>query len=227
MIGFLVTRAAIIGLLFFASACSGDTGAPPTSRGTTAASTASDTEHAATSTNSTSSASTSAKTIPQTTPAAATTEAEPAVEPMLEELIDRHDAAVAAVLADPSVATSEDNPLVQAYLALFVPASTFPSKVVDSWRQLAVAGHHYRPGPRGQLTESTVMSVTFSGTDEVSFEICALKSVEITDAAGSPVSSEGGQVAASAVAVRTDGVWLLRDLTRAPSDECPPLEAAG
>lgn len=224
MSGFLVTRAAVIGLLLLATACSSDTGGPPATRGTTSASSASDAESASTRAGSTSSASASTTAIPQTTPAAATTEVEPAVEPMLEELIDRHDAAVAAVLADPSVAASEDNPLVQAYLALFVPASTFPSKVIETWSAEAEAGHFYRAGSRGELTESTVVSVTPSATpDEVTFEICTMNSVEITDAAGNLLSSEGGLGAATVVAARVDGAWLLRDLTQAPADRCPEL----
>lgn len=139
----------------------------------------------------------------------------------MEALIDRHDAAVASVLADPRVANDDRSELVQRYLALFAPGSTFPTSVLASWREEAARGRFYRAGPRGQMVESTVMTVTPGSADEVTFTVCSQNSIQITDAAGNVIEAEGGVTAGEVVAVRVDGAWLLRDLTQKSPAGCP------
>lgn len=144
-----------------------------------------------------------------------------AVAPILQALIDRYDKAVAAILVDPRVAANREHEAVASYLRLFTPESTFADGALGFWTREGASGRFYRAGPRGQLTKSTVMALTSSSTDEVTFKICALNSIEITDAAGAVIESQGGQTAASVVAVRIGGTWLLRDLTQAPATGCP------
>lgn len=143
-----------------------------------------------------------------------------ALSPVLQSLIDRHDGAVAAVLADPRVALDEANPLLATYRALFEPSSTFPSTVVAGWQREAAQGLFYRPGAAGVMRQSTVVTVTPESDDEVAFTICVNNSIVITDEAGNPVESQSGVTAGDIRAVRLDGTWLLRDLSQAPPDGC-------
>ncbi len=154
-----------------------------------------------------------------TQPAGTDTEA---VTPVLQALIGRYDAAVAAILSDPRVAADRDNEAVVAYLALFTANSSFADGALRNWVREGENGRFYRPGPRGQLTKSTVTGVTDASTDEATFSICAQNSIEITDSSGTVLESQGGQTAASIVAVRVEGSWLLRDLTSASTASCPP-----
>jgi len=149
---------------------------------------------------------------------------EPAVTPVLQLLMDRYDAAVAAILADPRVASDSESPTVTAYLALFADGD-FGEGALTSWAREGQNGRFYRPGPRGELTDSTVVDLTSTAADEVTFRICAVNSIEITDASGAVIESQGGQTAATVVAVRVDGAWKLRDLTEASTAGCP--EAGG
>lgn len=153
-----------------------------------------------------------------TQPPATDTEAAATV---LQDLISRYDTAVAAILADPRVAADPASPEVQSYLSLFSENSAFADGALANWANEGEAGRFYRPGPRGQLTSSTVIGLTPAGDDEATFKICAENSMEITDAAGNVVESFGGQTAASVVTVRIDGIWRIRDLTQAPAADCP------
>jgi hypothetical protein len=153
-----------------------------------------------------------------TQPAGTDTEA---VTPVLQALIGRYDAAVAAILADPRVAADRDSEAVVAYLELFTADSSFANGALRSWATEGENGRFYRPGPRGQLTQSTVTGLTDASADEATFTICAQNSIEITDEAGTVLESQGGQTAASVVAIRVDGSWVLRDLTEAPVAACP------
>ena len=189
------------------AACSPDDGGGGTTSSTTKSTTTSSTA-----------ISESTSTTPATEPPGTS---QAAVEPILQSLIDRYDKAVAAILVDPRVAANRENEAVASYLRLFTPGSTFAGGALGFWTREGASGRFYRAGPGGQLTKSTVMALTSSSTDEVTFKICALNSIEITDAAGAVIESQGGQTAASVVAVRVDGAWLLRDLTQAPATGCP------
>lgn len=204
------TRRSLLGALSIVlslAACSPDDGGGGTTSSTT---------------NSTATSSTATSDPTSTTPATeppGTSQA--AVEPILQSLIDRYDKAVAAILVDPRVAANRQHEAVTSYLRLFAPGSTFADGALGFWTREGANGRFYRPGPRGQLTKSTVAALTASSADEVTFRICALNSIEITDAAGAVIESQGGQTAASVVAVRIDGTWLLRDLTQTSAAGCP------
>lgn len=141
--------------------------------------------------------------------------------PVLQSLIDRHDAAVAAVLADPRVARAPDDALVREYLRLFVPDASFPPTVIEGWVREADQGRFYRPGPAGIMRRSTVISVTGTSADQVSITICIRNSVEITDGAGTVLEAQGGVSGGQVNASRVDGIWLLRDLSQASAADCP------
>lgn len=143
------------------------------------------------------------------------------VTPVLQELMGQYDAAVTAILADPRVASNPSSDEVEAYLALFTDNSTFADGALANWARDGEAGRFYRPGPGGQLTRSTVTAVTPANEEEATFTICAENSMEITDSTGNVLESFGGQTAASVVAVRTEGVWRIRDLSEAPTSGCP------
>lgn len=197
---------ALVSVALGLAACSGDdgNGASPST-----------TSRATTSTTARSTTSTSSTTQP---PGTETT----AVTPVLQSLIGRYDAAVAAILADPRVAADQERDVVRAYLALFTANSSFADGALRNWVREGENGRFYRPGPRGQLTQSTVTGVTGASEDEATFTICAENSIEITDSSGTVLESQGGQTAASIVAVRVEGSWLLRDLTAASTASCPP-----
>jgi hypothetical protein len=149
------------------------------------------------------------------------------VRPSLQALIERYDAAVAAILADPRVASDSANEKVVTYLALFTPANSFPTGALKAWVQEGVQGHFYRPGPRGQMTTSTVVAVNPSSSDETGFDVCSVNSFVITDANGVVTGSQGGASAGRAVARRVGGQWVLRDLTQIPPTACPQPGAGG
>ena len=144
-----------------------------------------------------------------------------AVKPILQALIDRYDKAVATILADPRVAANREHEAVAAYLRLFAPGSAFPQTALKFWVDEGAQGHFYRPGPLGQMYKSTLQSMIVDSPDQVTFLVCSLKSIVIVNEAGTELSAEGGQSAGSVTAVRVDGTWLLRDLTRNPADDCP------
>lgn len=145
--------------------------------------------------------------------------------PVLQELVDTYDNSVEAILADPRVAENRDHELVLAYLGLFPEGSSFASGTLDFWASEGAAGRFYRPGPRGEMYVSTVQSVQPDSADQVTFVVCTLKSIVIVDGSGAELSAEGGVTAGSVVAIRADGVWRLRDLTRTSAEPCPDPRA--
>lgn len=199
--------AALVSIVLGIAACSGDDEGGSATSSTADPSTTTSTARADTT-----------STTPVTEPPGTDTAA---VQPILQSLIDRYDTAVAAILADPRVASNREYEAVVSYLRLFTPGSSFTEGALAFWTREGESGRFYRPGPRGQLTQSTVMALTSSSADEVTFRICALNSIEITDASGAVIESQGGQSAASVVAVRVGGTWLLRDLTQASATGCP------
>lgn len=170
-------------------------------------------------TNSTTSSSTpSTSTTPVTEPPGTDTAA---VTPILESLIDRYDMAVAAILADPRVAATADHEAVLAYMRLFTPGNDFAQTALQFWVDEGKQGHFYRPGPRGRMYESTVQSIHADSPEQVTFVVCSLKSIVVVDESGTELSAEGGRSAGSVVAVRVDGTWLFRDLSRTAPATCP------
>ncbi len=198
---------AFVSIILGLAACSGDDGGGSATSSTRDSSTTTSTAPSDTT-----------STTPVTEPPGTDTAA---VQPVVQSLINRYDTAVAAILVDPRVASDSEHAAVVSYLQLFTPGSTFTEGALAFWTREGESGRFYRAGPRGRLTQSTVMAVTSSSADEVTFTICALNSIEITDASGTVIESQGGQTAASVVAVRVDGTWLLRDLTQASATGCP------
>lgn len=135
--------------------------------------------------------------------------------------MDAYDAAVEAILVDPRIAADPSSTEVAAYLTLFPDGSAFATGTLEFWVSEGAAGRFYRPGPRGRMYESTVQSVTADSEDQATFVVCTRKSFVVVDAAGVQQSAEAGTQAGSIVAVRHDGVWRLRDLTRIEPDTCP------
>lgn len=143
------------------------------------------------------------------------------VRPIFDALMDRYDNVVAAVLADPRVASDPNDARVRAFVELFPPGSTFAQGSVDNWVQLGQQGRVYVPGPRGRLQQTSVVMITPRGADEASFTVCSLLSMVVKDASGATVESQGGNRPGVVVAVRVDGRWLLRDLTLTTGQDCP------
>lgn len=139
----------------------------------------------------------------------------------LEQVIDSYDDAVEQILLDPRVAADRSNRDVASYLALFTSGNSYAEGTLEFWTAEGDAGRFYRPGSRGRMYESTVVSVTPESPDQATFVVCTLKSLVIVDEAGEAQSAEGGVQAGSVVAVRVDGRWKLRDLTRIEPDACP------
>ena len=149
-----------------------------------------------------------------------------AVTAALQELIDNYDDVVQGILADPRVAADGEHELVAAYLALFPPGNTFASETLEFWASEGAEGRFYRPGPRGEMFVSEVQSVDLGSGSEAVGRVCTAVSVLVVDSAGNPLESHGGVNGGEVVAVRRDGAWLLRDLTEAPPDGCPPPRAS-
>ena len=138
-----------------------------------------------------------------------------------QRLLERYDAAVAEVLADPRVASDLSNAKVTAFLALFPKDSSFASDTVKLWVAEAAKGRFYVPGPTGVLLKSTFRKVTSATGDRATFAVCTKRSAEVVDASGNPIEAVGGVTDGEVVAVRLDGEWFLRDLTQLATAECP------
>ena len=139
----------------------------------------------------------------------------------MQRLVDSYDDVVQAILADPGVASDPDHQLVDAYLALFPEGSSFASETLEFWASEGATGRFYRPGPRGEMYESTIQSVDLLNDREAVARVCTLTSVVVVDAAGNPIESQGGVNGGEIVAALEGGMWLLRDLTEASPDGCP------
>ncbi len=206
------------------NACSGDDGGGSATDSavpaTIVAATAAPSSTAASSTTPTTSSALSTTSAPSTSPpsTAATNET---LKPIAEQLVDSYDAVVAEILADPRVASTPDNELVLRYLALFPQDSAFAAGALEFWADEAAAGRFYRSGPRGVMYESTVLSVELRGESEAVANTCTTSSIQIVDASGNPLESQGGVNGGEIVVVLVGDQWLLRDLTRVPADECP------
>jgi hypothetical protein len=206
-------RFLLLGCLTLA-ACSSST-APPTT-------TTSTTSTASTPTTTTKSTTTTTVAPSTTVPTTTTTTAAP-LETTFQSILDRYDAAVNAILADPRVANDPNDANVKAYLALFQKDATFPSGVVTYWAEEGAKGRFYRPGPAGVLQRSRLLKVTSSTATEAKFTMCAYQSMTVVDANGGQLEGIDGVAPVDVVALNIDGVWLLRDLTKRAGDECPKV----
>lgn len=216
--------AVVLALGVLSSACSGDDGGGSTTASagptTTVAPPAVPSSTAVPTTTPTTSSASSTTSVPSTSQpsTAATNES---LKPIVEQLVDSYDAVVAEILADPRVASAPDNTLVLRYVALFPQDSAFAAGALEFWADEAAAGRFYRPGPRGVMYESTVQSVELRGESEAVAKVCTTSSIQIVDASGNPLESQGGVNGGEIVVVLVGDQWLLRDLTRVPPDDCP------
>ena len=216
--------AVVLALGVLSSACSGDDGGGSTTASagptTTVAPPAVPSSTAVPTTTPTTSSASSTTSVPSTSQpsTAATNES---LKPIVEQLVDSYDGVVAEILADPRVASAPDNTLVLRYVALFPQDSAFAAGALEFWADEAAAGRFYRPGPRGVMYESTVQSVELRGESEAVAKVCTTSSIQIVDASGNPLESQGGVNGGEIVVVLVGDQWLLRDLTRVPPDDCP------
>jgi hypothetical protein len=224
-------RLAALGLAAVLSACSGSTASKTTIPSTTVPTTLAPTTVPVITTVVVPTTTPATTTMPPTTAAPTTTLAPTTTTVPLaatfQALIDRYDAVVAAILADPRVAADSSNPKVVAFLALFPPNSSFTATTLKFWEDEGAQGRFYRAGPGGAISKSTVKNVTAISTTEASFDVCVVKSTTIVDAAGNLLESSGGRAAGTIVAVNVDGNWLIRDLTRTSPEACPKPGATG
>jgi hypothetical protein len=216
-------RVAILLALALASGCSSSKAAPTT---TTTPKATTTTAIVATTTTTTAPSASSTTTSTTTTPSPTATTALP-LETQLQNLLDRHDAAVAAILADPKVASDPFNPKVVTYLSVFTPDSSFAQGPLKQWAANGAKGLTYRPGPGGAIVKSTFLKTLTAVADEVTFFVCTASSAEVLDASGAVIEASGRLVGGEIVALNVNGAWLLRDLTQRPADECPKRGAGG
>ena len=214
---------AVLSLLLAVGCSNGSKLAAPTSTisASTSTSTSVITTTAASTTQPTTTTTTAAPTTVATTLAPATTTAPEPIESQLQHLLDRYDAAVVGILADPRVASDSTNPKVMAFLSLFPKGSAFAADTVRLWAGEGAKGRFYRPGPGGSIFTSTLQKVTKSSTTDVTFTVCTSKSAEIVDAAGAILEAVGGVNSGEVNATKIDGAWLLVDLTQTASPGCP------
>ncbi len=225
-------RLTALGLAAVLSACSGSTASKTTIPSATAPTTLAPTTVPVITTVVVPTTVQATTTLPPTTAAPKTTLAPTTTTVPLaatfQSLIDRYDAVVAAILADPRVAADVTNPKIVAYLALFPPNDAFTATPLKFWANEGVLGRFYRPGPGGAISKSTVRKVTATSSEsEASFDICVVKSTTIVDASGNILESSGGPTAGTIAVVKVDGVWLIRDLTQASAADCPKPGVAG
>lgn len=210
--------AAVLTLSALAGACSGSSNNASSS---STASTPATTITRATSTSTSTTTTVTPSTTTSSTSTTSTVVTAATVTPIAQKLIDSYDAAVAAILADPRVASEPKNSLVTAYLALFPDGTTFAKGTVEFWASEGGAGRFYRPGPRGKMSSSTVQSVELRSATEAAAMVCTVTSIQVVDASGQKLESQGGVTGVQAVITLVGDRWLLRDLTQVSPKGCP------
>lgn len=177
----------------------------------------------------TSSTTTSTTAPPTTSPSTSSTStSEPAsapVEPVIEELIGRYDAAVEAVLVDPSVTRGPTSAEVTEYLDLFVADSSFALGALGAWQADADKGRSYRAVGDGRIIESRLVELLDESASSATFHMCSASNFEVLGADGAVVESQSGVSGVRGVAVLEVDVWRLRDLTQDPSLDCSEVAA--
>lgn len=214
----------VMTVLVLAAGCSSDdTADPPNSSSTSTTSSIADTTTTTAGSTTSPTAASPTTASPSTTSEVPTTSAPDALESTIQDLLDRYDAAVTAILNDPTVTSDPSSPAVTTYLALFAPGSTFAQGALSSWAQDAANGRSYRAGPSGSMIDSSLVELTSASDTEASFNVCAANSLQVLDSAGNVIESSGGVTFVQAVAELVDSQWLLRDLSQSAGD-CPKQE---
>jgi hypothetical protein len=142
-----------------------------------------------------------------------------AVRPYLESLLERHDAIVNELAADPTLVTERDAPLAGDYRALFEPESEVAAATVDTWIASGDDGVVMQP----YSDNDPIFTLRIDGAieavsdDEVRFPVCGEERSIITDdgraVQHTPYLPQPGE----GVAVLVDGSWRLRRVDLFPN----------
>jgi hypothetical protein len=166
-------------------------------------------------------------TVAPTTAATPTTAAATPIEVTAQQLLDRYDAAATAILIDPRVASDSANPKVLAYLALFPADSKFAKGTVDFWAQEGAQGRFYKPGTNGKLFVTTLNKLLAQSATEATISACTIETITVVSETGAVLESSGGVAGGEIVLVKSGDQWLLRDLTRTSTGDCPKAGSSG
>jgi hypothetical protein len=220
-------RLILASLVLLAGCSSGSSSTPSTS--VAVSTTAAPTTVASTTT--TTPPTTVARTVPTTiaptTTATPTTAAATPIEVTAQQLLDRYDAAATAILLDPRVASDPANPKVLAYLALFPADSKFAKGTVDFWAQEGAQGRFYKLGTNGKLFVTTLNKVLAQSVTEATISACTIETITVVSETGAVLESSGGVAGGEIVLVKSGDQWLLRDLTRTSTGDCPKPGSSG
>lgn len=139
------------------------------------------------------------------------------VYPYLQALLERYDEVVTEIVADPSVVSDDDHPLVQEFLGLFESGSEFAAGSIEGWQHYGGTGITLTPSTGETVSETTLDGpVQTVDDDEVTFGHCTVlhyvqyRNGEETDRAERDLLPGNGS------AVRVDGHWLLVDISTPP-----------
>jgi hypothetical protein len=137
------------------------------------------------------------------------------VEPYIGQLLADHDAAVNEITADPELARDPDSSAIRRYLDVYEPDSARARELVDAWVQMADAGERVEPLDAGMPSSVTSLDsrIEVVSADEVRFQYCSRRHLQVVDADGAPVDAPSDdQLPGEAIATRVDGRWRLRQL---------------
>jgi hypothetical protein len=149
---------------------------------------------------------------------AATSTTEPAgteageVRPFVVDLLATYDEVTNQIVADPSVATNRDDPLIEDYLALVEPGSDAEG-AIQTWVDNAAQGITIRPYDDGAAAFVTGLDgeIETVSEDEVTFPTCEAQNYRQYDGQGRETEFVTGQsVPGQGTAVRVEGEWRLR-----------------
>jgi hypothetical protein len=143
------------------------------------------------------------------------------VVPYLEELLAGYDAAVNEIVTDPSVAEDRDSPVIEEFLALFEPGSTFATGSVDGWVDQSVEGTVLEPISADRAINTTIMEgpPTRIDDDTVLFGQCTVQSYVVVRDGDEQSRQDRVLLPGNGRAVRIDGHWLLQEITTPPDTQ--------
>ena len=134
------------------------------------------------------------------------------VEPYIAELLVRYDEVTNEIVADPTVATDPNHPLVVEYRSLVEPGSVAEG-AIQVWVDNATRGVSIRPYDDTAPAYDTSLdgAIETVSADEVTFPTCELSNYRKYNAQGRETEFLTGQaVPGAGTAVRVDGEWRLR-----------------
>jgi hypothetical protein len=141
------------------------------------------------------------------------------VEPYVQGLLDRYDQATNKIVADPSIAQSETDPVVEQFLELFDNGNSFARTSLDGWRKMDKQGVRLAPASPGHPIELTYVDggVMPVDADHVRFFQCAVQRYVRYEAdRATERHDQPLLLAGEGTAVRVGGHWRLTQLTTPP-----------